>query len=97
MLGRERRVERSLKTIGVNHAYFNMAEGLNGRNNDLRSERQRGDDSPRSDRAIVGTRGNAACYIIKKDPLNPIDQMSCRARTFARRQSPAVFAVAREL
>src|ERR1700675_2551736 len=97
MLSRERRVDSSLKAVRASHAYFNLVERLKGWNDDLRRERQRGDDSPGSDRAIIGTRGNAARHVVKKDTLDPIDQVRCRARTFARCQSPAVFAVTQEL
>src|SRR5476649_2632998 len=89
MLSRERRVESCLETVRASHPYFNLVEVLKGRNDDLRRERQRGDDSPGSKRAIIGTFGNAARHVITKDTLDPVDQVRCRARTFARRQPPA--------
>src|SRR5450432_2420140 len=97
MFSRESRVASSLKTVLASRAtYFNLDKILNGRNDDLRRERQRGDDSPGSDRTIIGTQ-DTALQVIIKDTLDSIDQVRCRTRTFARRQPPAVFTVAFEL
>src|ERR1700730_9484453 len=96
MLGRIGRVESSFKTVRVGHAYFNLVEMLKCWNDDFRCKRQRGDDSPGSDRAIIGACGNAARHVIKKNTLDSIDYVSCRAGTFTRRQPPAVFAIASE-
>jgi len=57
LLSWERRVERSLKPVRVSHAYFNLVEMSKGRNDDLRGERQRGDDSQGATVPSSGPRG----------------------------------------
>src|SRR5207253_10350715 len=96
-LHREGRVEGGLEAVRLKHAQVHLAELLDGRQHDLRSERQGGDHGPRGDGAVVGAVGRAAGNVVEEAALDAVDEAYRRAGTVARREAPAEFAVAGEL
>ena len=55
----KRLIERRLEAVFLSHPQIHSREISHSRNDDLRSEGQRRDDDPRSDRAVVGAEWRA--------------------------------------
>ena len=69
-------------------------DGLTHRfKHNLRCERERSDDRPRRNRAVMQTKESASCYVIGKHPLDFVHLKNGRPWSVARGQSPAVFVI----
>src|SRR5262245_46732299 len=94
---RVRRVERRLEAVSLRRAEIELRHGAEGGNHDLRCERQRGDDHPRRQRAVVGTVGRTAGAVPIELALDPVHPPGLEAGPVTRGDAPAVLAVAGEL
>ena len=93
----ERLVERRLEPVRSRHPQVQPGKVPDGRDDDLRGERQRGDHDPRGDGAVVGTERGAAGDVVEELALDPVHHPLHPAGAVAGREPPAVFAVADEL
>ena len=90
-------VERWLEAIALRHAEVEPSHGADGGDDDLRSERERGDHHPRRQGAVVGTVGRSARVVVVELPLDAVHRPLLPAGAVGRRDSPAEFAVAGKL
>ena len=93
---RERRVERGLEPVPGRHPQVHPGEMAHRRDDDLRSEGERGDHDPRGDGTVVRAERGAARDVIEELALDAVDRALGPARAVAGREPPAVLAVARE-
>src|SRR5688572_10715152 len=70
---------------------------IESRQNDFRGERQRSDCRPRSDGAVIRSKGDAACPVVEKVSSGASHCPNRWPRAVARGDAPAVLAVAAEL
>src|SRR4030095_9004374 len=68
-----------------------------GRDDDFRSERERGDHDPRGDGAVVWTEWSASSDVVEELAFAPVDHPPSPTRPVACREAPTVFAVADEI
>src|SRR4029077_1389297 len=90
-------VEGRLEPIRGGHAEVQPGEVAGSRDDDFRRKRQRGDDDPRSNGAVVNAERSAARDIIIELPLHPVHPPLDPAWTVAGREAPAMLPVALEL
>ena len=67
------RIEAANEAVGGPGLWIHVLTMPNGRESDLRRERQRGDDAPGGERAIVGPVGNAARPVSEEATLNAVN------------------------
>ena len=96
--GRVGRIERRYETVLIRLGQFAFMNAVieRGQHNPGR-EWQRRRDGQWRERAIVGFVWHAASNVVEETALDPRHDKVVRAGTFARGQSPAVFAVVRKL
>src|SRR4029453_11069237 len=89
-----RPVERWLEAVLVRHAKMEPSHGTDGRHDDLRRERERGNDRPRRDGAVVGAVWHSAGVVVEEFTVDAVHGPLHPAGTIGRRDSPAEFTVA---
>jgi len=90
-------VERRLEAVALLGTELELGHRADRRDYDLRGERQRRDNYPRSDRAVIGTIGCPASVIAVKLPLDPVHGPFVPIGAIGCCNSPTEFPVAREL
>ena len=71
-------------------------EMMNRRQHDVRRERQRGDNRPRCERAVVDTERGAAALVVEEMALDAVDATHIGTEAVARGDAPRVLAIAVE-
>ena len=95
-MSRKRRIETADEPILAFDLWVHHGTVLQGRKHDLRSERQRRDDGPRSQRAVIRTIRHASREIPMEAPCDAF-YSTCRwPRAVTRRDAPGVLAIATE-
>src|SRR5208282_813414 len=69
----ERLIERRQESVFSHHAQIQLGKIAHSRYDNLRSERQGGDDHPGCDGAVIGTEGGAASGVVEELALNTVD------------------------
>ena len=93
---RKRRIETADEPVLAFHLRVRHGTVLQGGKHDLRSERQRCDDGPRSQRAVIRTIRHASRDIPKEAPCDSSRSARRRTRAVTRRDAPGVLAIVAE-
>src|SRR4030095_16464768 len=93
----KRLIERRLEPILPGHPQVHSGKVPDGRDDDFRSKRERGDDDPRGDSAVVWTEWGASSDVIEELAFDAVDYTLPPTRSVACRKAPTVFAVADEI
>src|SRR3989442_11874910 len=87
-------IESGLITVGIFSSQLKVIKIFNRGQNNFWGKRQRCDNRPWRQRAVVGTVRYAAGDVIVKTPVNPANPARFRSRAVAGRNSPTVLAIA---
>src|SRR4029450_6930969 len=93
----KRLIERRLEPVFRGHPQVHSGKVSHGRNDDFRSKRERSDDDPRGDSAVVGPEWGASSDVIEKLAFDTADNTLCPTGSVGCRESPTVFAVTDEI
>src|SRR5215204_1477017 len=96
-IAREGRVEAARDAVPAHHLAPVLSEVIERREHDLRREGERGDHSPGGERAVVRAVRDGARVVVVEAPRDAFDPARGRAGAVARRDAPAILAVADEL
>ena len=90
---RKRRIETADEPVLAFHLWIRRGTVLQRGKHDLGSKRQRGDDGPRRQRAVVRTIGHPSRPVAEEAPRHAFHAARRRSRAVARRDAPDVLAV----
>src|SRR4029077_5481546 len=93
----KRLIERRLEPVFRGHPQVHSGKVPHGRDHDFRSKRERGDDDPRGDSAVVWPEWGASSDVIEKLVFDAADNTLCPTGSVGCRESPTVFAVPHEI
>src|SRR4029434_7835605 len=93
----KRLIEGRLESVLRGHPQLHSSKVPHGRNDDFRSKRERGDDDPGSDSAVIWTEWGAPSDVIEELALDAVEYTLPPAGSVGCREAPTVFAVANEI
>src|SRR5262249_30094485 len=94
---RERLIERRLEPVFAGHTQIHPGKMAHRGYDDLRSERQRCDDDPRGNGAVIGAEWGAPSKVVEELAFDAVHNPFGPTRSVACRETPTILPVALEI